>query len=89
MGISRSLLFLVESYFCCMDAVSRLEDREKVKWGGKEGKQMETSIKADKVLEAGLAEKGQGRLWKPGGGKLEAPGAVLWWPPYQAHLQLH
>ena len=34
---------------------------------------METSLKADKVLEAGLLEKGQGCLWKPVGGKMGAP----------------
>lgn len=53
MEISRSLLFLVERYFCGMDSVPRLEEGEEVKWGEREGKQREDSSKADKVLEKG------------------------------------
>lgn len=88
MAISRSLLFLVERYFCCMDSVSRLEEREEVKWGEKEGKQREDRSEADSVGGRAVGE-GVGLPVEAGEGKLEAPGAVLWWPPYQKHLQLH
>lgn len=50
-----------------MDPVSRLEERDRVKWTERKGKKRETSIKAGRMLGPGQWRRGRatcGTLWK-------------------------